>query len=126
MRIICNRPGGFSFFGVRLNAGENIVDDDIWATIKSRLAPKYLAALLEQRGEAEPDLVLLDDAGESPLTAKEKIVLIDRCGSVDELAQYETNETRKTVLAAIERRMDSLVDAERILGEANGGNGRHH
>lgn len=126
MRIICNRPGGFSFFGVRIDAGENIVDDDVWAKIRRRLAPRILAGLLEQCGEAEPDLVLLDDAGEPPLTAKEKIALVELCGSVDELAQYETNETRKTVLAAIERRMDTLVDAERIAGADDGGNGRHH
>lgn len=119
MRITCNRRGGFSFFGLRLTEGENIVDDDLWAATKAKLAPKYLAGLLEHRGELPAMLIELNDAGEPllpPFNAKDTIALIESCQSLDDLAKYETGETRKTVLAAIERRADELCAAEHIEG----------
>jgi len=54
------------------------------------------------------------------MNAKDKIILVERAQSVDELAQYEQGETRKTVLAAIERRVESLINAEYRAGRADG------
>ena len=113
MLIECNRPGGFSFFGLRLAPGENIVDDEAWAAIKPRLAPKYLDALLAPRGDKPPQLVIYDAEPDAPrCLARDKIALIERCADIDDLALFEMGETRKTVLAAIERRMATLAEAE--------------
>lgn len=119
MRVICNRPGGYRLYGVVLQKGENIVDDEVWARAVARMGDRWLRSVTTTNGNRDPALVIQDDAGqpaaegEAPeLSAKDKIALIERCDNLDDLAQHETGETRKTVLTAIERRMASLAEAE--------------
>ena len=116
MRIICNRPSGFGLPGLRIRPGENLVDDDLWTSIRIKLNPRWLAALLAPKPNGPPELVVLLDSDceyetePAPMSAKEKIALIERCRNADDLAQYEAGEARKTVLAAIERRLEWLID----------------
>ena len=125
MLIVCNRPSGFILPGLPIKPGENIVDDDLWREVEAKLNPVWLNALLTPQGLAMPELILCDDAGEPEaepeaeapqFSAKDKIALIDACESIDDLAQYETGETRKTVLVAIERRMRVLIEHEHVPG----------
>jgi len=118
MVIVCNRPSGFILPCLQIQPGENVVDDALWAKVEAILNPIWLDALLTSQNGAPPELVISDgagDAAESPqLPAKDKIALVDACESIDDLAQYESDETRKTVLAAIERRFRYLTEAEHL------------
>lgn len=115
MLIFCNRIGGYNLLGIDLRLGENEVDAERWADVAAKLPPAWLDALLTPQGSKPPDLVIEQDKG--PLmAAKEKIALIERAGHIEDLAQYEAGETRKTVLLAIERRMRALIEAENIEG----------
>ena len=107
--IFCNRPGGFNLFGLELRLGENLVDDDVWADVRPRLDPCWLDALTTPRNGGQPELVLSDGAGRQVETARDKIAKIETCQDLVDLDQLLANESRKTVLAAAEKRMDELT-----------------
>lgn len=120
MRIICNRPSGFGLPGLRIRPGENLVDDDLWTSVRIKLNPKWLAALLAPKPDGPPDLVVLLDSDfeyetePAPMSAKEKIALVEQCGDLDELGQLEAGEHRKTVLHAISKRLDVLTEVNAL------------
>lgn len=134
MLIVCNRPGGFGFFGLRLIHGENAVDDAVWQAVAAKLDPRMLIALTSAIGSQAPDLILHDGIrapapalprahaptlapapariADADLTAKEKIALVEAATTYDQLDALELNETRKTVLQAIYRRAEQIDNGE--------------
>lgn len=115
VQIICNHPGGIGLHhGVRLFHGTNSVDPNAWAENQKSLHSDFLAGLLEPRDKGVPAMVVVVD-GESkppPMSAKDKCTMVLACNSLDELDRLARDENRKTVLAAIDKRMHELAEAE--------------
>jgi hypothetical protein len=108
MRIKCNRPGGFKLFHVKLVHGVNEIKDEHWLGMEEKLDPKFLQALTIPIGDNPAQLELLD---ETPvlMSAKDKIALAENADTLDALDALSKDETRKTVIVAIEKRLEQLL-----------------
>jgi hypothetical protein len=121
LTIQCHRPGGFALGGVVLKYGRNEVPADAWSAALGSLHQKLADALLYS---STPDIVvhrpeptqpaLPLDAGTAEaveLLARDKIAIIEAATEPDELERLADGETRKTVLAAIQKRAKALAEA---------------
>ena len=105
--------------GIVLTHGKNEVDPDDWRAVAKKLKPEWLAALQTAPDGVEPDLVLhIDDApsfpgSPGPIAAKARIEQIEACDDLDRVERFAQCETRKTVLAAVNGRIDELLLQER-------------
>lgn len=122
MRVVCNNPDGLDLHQLRVEPGENLVDDAVWDTVLATINPRWLATLTSRVGCLPAQLELrVDSPAPAPaparvcdveLTAKEKIALVEAATTYDQLDALERNETRKTVLQAIYKRAEQIDNDE--------------
>jgi hypothetical protein len=121
MLIICNIANGLRLSQLQLEPGENMIDDDLWTDVAAEIHPRWLADLTTRVGCRPPQLELrrdcqlsnsgFDDGPAAPqLNARDKIAMVEVADTLDALDVLAHNETRKTVLIAIERRLGELAD----------------
>lgn len=122
MKVFCHYPGGYQFGALRLHRGENVVDDEIFTDEMAKLDPRIRDALM---GGKTPTLVTVKEVGSqealplaptpeaepAPMLARDVIAKVEAATEPDELEQYANGETRKTVLAAIQKRARQLAEA---------------
>lgn len=132
MIVECNLPQGIKIFSLKLNHGPNVVDDDEWEAATARLDPRFLAGLqAAQPGGMPPYLVVMTgivdeldgfvsvaraepepepEAEDTPaqMNVAEKLALVRRASTVEELNEMKQGEDRKTVLVAIHKRAAKL------------------
>jgi hypothetical protein len=117
MKVFCHRPGGIDFGLVRLRHGENDVDDQAWHQSVAKLSSKLKEGWL---GGKTPSISVAGDGGAQaslplasapePMLARDVITLVEAATEPDELERLAQDETRKTVLAAIQKRAKQLAE----------------
>lgn len=115
MKVVCNRPGGFGLHGgLILRHGDNDVDSALWEENKRKLPLGWLDDLMTPKNGKPAQIVVVGASAPGPKAygAAEKVAVVRKCNSLDELAQLSDGETRKTVVAAIEKRLAELEGQE--------------
>jgi hypothetical protein len=119
MKVFCHRPGGIDFGLVRLRHGENDVDDQAWHQSVAKLSSKLKEGWL---GGKTPSITIAAGAGAQaslpleparepePMLARDVITLVEAATEPDQLERLAQDETRKTVLAAIQKRAKQLAE----------------
>jgi hypothetical protein len=124
MKVFCHYRGGYEFGAIRLYHGENVVDDKLWNEAIAKLDPRLRDAWM---GGKTPTIVVDKDPGHQvalplapapapareaePMLAKDVIAIVETATEPEQLEQLAEGETRKTVLAAIQRRAKQLAEA---------------
>lgn len=126
MRVVNHQSCNFDLYTLRLEPGENIVDDELWRKLFAQLPDKLKQAYF---GSKTPRISIAGDAGEQlamgltqseeteQLSAREKIQQINDATEPDRLEALAQGETRKTVMAAISRRARQLADEVEVEDE---------
>lgn len=111
MQIVCKRKGGIGLPGVELKFGSNSVEPAAWEAAKAKLDPAWLAAMLEPGDDGAPAEIVVVDSAPPPMAAKAKVAMVESAETIDEINALSRDETRKTVLAAIDKRLKALGEA---------------
>lgn len=120
MRVIKHGPGKIRLYGLVINPGENLFEDELWAKHYGKLPDQLKKVWF---GGSTPMMTIANDAGEQlkmqltgdaeieQTSAKEKIDIIMAATEPDHLEAMAQGETRKTVLSAIQKRAKQLAEA---------------
>ncbi len=122
MIVICNHKGGVSLPGLRIAPGRNEIDGAAWEAAMAKVSDRLMAGLmagsppmLEVDGDKRPTAPVEIQAEAPPKAApipdensKKRIARVQSASTLGELTALADGETRKTVIAAIERRLEEI------------------
>jgi hypothetical protein len=107
--------GKLEYPALKLKKGDNDVDEDHFEAVLDRANPAWREAMLKDYLEVDGyEPADADDEGDDdpPMTAADAIEAAKSAETVEALEALEDGETRKTVLAAIEKRAEELEQVE--------------